>query len=325
MPSGPYINNGFEVNRRIVFVMRLLGIVLQGINLFSNLMDLGEGLSKTAYDSILEHIHQASKIYFSQSCNKAVEEEKKLNEQAEVPLLEMKVSGDGSWKKRGFSSKIGVTTLILYRCGKIVDLVVKSTFCQGCLTCPHEKDTQEYIDWYENHTDECSWNHEGSAGKMEVDSVIEMFERSWEYYGIRYTVYIGDGDSKTFIAILRKNPYADEFQVIKCECIGHVQKRIGTRLRNLKKNEKLGGRGKLTDGLIKQMSTYYGLAIRRNINSVTDMRAAVLATYYHLCSTDENPHHEYCPPGAESWCEWQASLATGANYTHPPALHADLQ
>lgn len=41
--SGPLIRNGYEINTRIVLVMRLLGIGLQGINLFCSLMDIGKG------------------------------------------------------------------------------------------------------------------------------------------------------------------------------------------------------------------------------------------------------------------------------------------
>lgn len=42
--SGPMINSGFEINRRIVLVMRLLGVGLQGLNLFCNMMDIGKGM-----------------------------------------------------------------------------------------------------------------------------------------------------------------------------------------------------------------------------------------------------------------------------------------
>lgn len=52
--------------------------------------------------------------------------------------------------------------------------------------------------------------HEDSAGKMEVDVIIEMFLRSNEKFGVKYDNYIGDGDSKTFKVILDKNPYGDD-------------------------------------------------------------------------------------------------------------------
>lgn len=98
---------------------------------------------------------------------------------------------------------------------------------------------------------------------MEVDTVVEMFERSETLHGIKYANYIGDGDSKTFKGIMEKNPY-ENFEVKKKECIDHVQKRMGTRLRNLKKVKGLGGKGKLTAKLIDQLTIYYGLVIWRN-------------------------------------------------------------
>lgn len=95
----------------------------------------------------------------------------------------------------------------------------------------------------------------------------------------------------------------DELTVIKSECVGHVEKRMGTRLRNVKKTQKLGGKDKLTDALIKKLTTYYGLAIRRNSDSVDNMKREIMATFYHLCSTNEKPQHNYCPPGEDNWCK----------------------
>lgn len=86
--------------------------------------------------------------------------------------------------------------------------------------------------------------------------------------------YIGDGDTKTFKAILDKKPY-DNVEVMKYECVGHVEKRMGTRLRKVKKEKKLGGKNKLTDKLIKELTVCYDLAIRRNPNSVEVMYNAI--------------------------------------------------
>jgi len=67
---------------------------------------------------------------------------------------------------------------------------------------------------------------------MEVDAVREMFSRSEEMYGVKYGNYIGNGDLKTFKAILDLNPYGDDLKVKKSECVGHVEKRMGSRLQN---------------------------------------------------------------------------------------------
>ena len=115
--------------------------------------------------------------------------------------------------------------------------------------------------------------------------------------------------------------------VKKKECINHVQKRMGTRLRNCKKGQKgLGGMGKLTGKLIEDLTLYYGLAIRRNSNSVEDMRKDIWATFYHKCSTDETPQHHHCPEGEDSWCSWQQASAKGTldAYKHKRALPEDV-
>lgn len=61
--------------------------------------------------------------------------------------------------------------------------------------------------------------------------------------------------------------------------------------------------------MIDKLTIYYGLAIRRNHDSVEKMKTAIWATYYHYSSTDKNPQHQNCPSGEDSWCEWQKAAA----------------
>ncbi|EZA54492.1 hypothetical protein X777_05747 [Ooceraea biroi] len=289
-------------------------------------MDIGQGISISTYEFIVRHIHTAASSVFDSVCKKAVKEEKEKNIENGRPAEEFKISGDGSWKKRGFTSLYGVTTLIGYYTGKIIDLIVKSAYCHACIIWKKKEGTDEYAEWYEQHEGECFMNHSGSAGKMEVDAIKEMILRSEEKFGVKYVNYIGDGDSKTYKGILDVNPYGDDYPVIKSECVGHVEKRMGTRLRNIKKEKKLGGRGKLTDARITKLTKYYGLAIRRNVNSVQDMKRAIKATLDHLTSTDKNPKHKNCPPGNESWCKWRKAEAAGKTqeYEHPPPLNPEI-
>lgn len=142
--SGPLIRNGYEINLRIIFVIRLLGVSLQGINLFCALMDIGKGLSKDAHDRIVQHIHVAANTMFDAMCLRVVKQEKEENEKREMPCNNFKVPGDGSWKKRGFTSLFGVTTLIVYYSGKVIDLLVKSSFCKACITWKNKEGTKEF-------------------------------------------------------------------------------------------------------------------------------------------------------------------------------------
>lgn len=136
----------------------------------------------------------------------------------------------------------------------------------------------------------------------------------------KYAQYIGDGDSKTFKGILDAQPYKN-FVIRKKECIDHIQKRMGTRLRALKKSTKgLGGKGKLTNKLIDELTIYYGLAIRQNHDSIEKMKETIWAKLFHTISTDDNPQHDRCPVGETSWCSWQKAKALNklADYKHKP-------
>ena len=124
--------------------------------------------------------------------------------------------------------------------------------------------------------------------QMESAGAVDIFNRSLENYGLMYKEYLGDGDTSSFNDVIKSNPYKDHnLTPIKLECIGHVQKRVGTRLRNLVKSHKgtktpLAGKGKLTNKCIDSMQNYYGLAIRNNIGNLYAMKKAISAILFHF-------------------------------------------
>mgnify|MGYP001797974972 FL=1 len=76
---------------------------------------------------------------------------------------------------------------------------------------------------------------------METEGIKKIFSRSEQKYSLQYTEYYGDGDSKGYNVV--RNTYSEKgVEVVKKECVGHVQKRVGTALRKLKKEKKgMGG------------------------------------------------------------------------------------
>ena len=108
---------------------------------------------------------------------------------------ELTVSGDGTWKKRGFSSLFGVTSLIGHFTGKVLDIFAKSSYCHECKTWESKLDSAEYEECHEAHVNvgKCQANHTGAAGNIEVEAMKTMFQRSVRN-GVRYRNYIGDGD-----------------------------------------------------------------------------------------------------------------------------------
>ncbi|GFT22294.1 uncharacterized protein TNCV_3272961 [Trichonephila clavipes] len=114
------------------------------------------------------------------------------------------------------------------------------------------------------HVKECLKNHNGSAGMMETVGMVRIFQHSLSHRSVRYTSYIENGDSKTFSSITASNPYGEDITVSKIECVGHVKKRMGSRLRKLKQmdsklsdGKSIGGKGRLTDRMIDLITMYY--------------------------------------------------------------------
>lgn len=212
--SCPYIKNGYEINRRIVLAMRLLGVGLQGIKKFCAFMELPQPVYHSFYDKLIKNLQIATSAVCKQSILKAAQEEHAASI-AKGKTNGLTVSGDGTWRKRGFSSLYGLVSLIGYYVGKVVDFEVKSKYCKACEYWNKSTDTEEYAEWAESHASECSANHEGSAGKMEVDAAIEMFQRSESLHKLKYANYIGDGDSKTFKGITDAKPYGPKFVIKK--------------------------------------------------------------------------------------------------------------
>ena len=109
---------------------------------------------------------------------------------------------------------------------------------------------------------------------------------------------------------MNSKPYDDDFSIVKKECVGHVQKIMGTHLREIVKKtvvytetkagkkikrKSLFGKGKLTAKMIDKLTVYYGLAIRRYSDSVENMKNAIWATFFRYSSTDKNPQHKKMP------------------------------
>ena len=116
---------------------------------------------------------------------------------------------------------------------------------------------------------------------MEITGSTRIFKRSMEKNSLSYSEYYGDGDSKSFTKV--KDTY-EGLTVKKLECVGHVKKRLGTRLRALKRKKKgiyialkkIASKekkvvekntfNKLTYAIIDKLQNYYGSSGRSNSN-----------------------------------------------------------
>lgn len=303
----------FEVNLRSMQAIKSIGKGQTALNDFWATMNVSHrGLHHKTYQEHLKKTFSPAAASAAQNIfADAVSAVKEVYQEMEVTFSKnITVVYDGTWLTRGHSSHIGVGCVIEFYTGLVLDCTVLSNFCLGCNLGPKETE-DSYQEWKKNHR--CQKNTNVGAGRMEVEAALELFRRSLSKNDLRYTTIVCDGDCRTYLTLCEDKTYGF-MRLTKEDCVNHVQKRMGTNLRNIltksRKGEFLGGRGGLTQDLIKKLTNFYGLALRKN-TEVDDMQRAVMATYYHVTSTDAEPHHELCPPGPLSWCKHRSAEAEG--------------
>lgn len=321
------VNNGqaFEVNRRVVLALRNIGVGHQGLVKFCGVMNMLPPMNENSFQDHVKAVKRAAQTVSDESMSKAADEIKQFYEPESDGVYNIAVSGDGTWRRRGFSSSYGVVTALSTVTGKALDCEVMSKEYRMCMPWRGKERSREFQDWWEGYQHDCHANFAGSSGAMDAAGLVTILQRSVEKHGFRYVEFLGDGDSKAHNSLAQEAVYGD-ITVEKLECVGHVQKRLGSRLRALKKRlgktpledgKSIGGTRRLTDKRIDKLQVYYGKAIRENTHDVDAMKQAVMAIWHHTKSTDENPDHDLCPPGAYSWCGFQRDEANGtSSYQH---------
>ena len=237
-----------EVKRRSVLASHKLG--LAGLTDFCSRMNMSQPVTKKAYNDHLVKIEKAAlenaRVQMQDAGRrlfKKVEQEspESMEDEEGTQVANVAVSVDGTWQKRGHSSKIGVVFIISVATGEILDYEVKSLACHECKAKEHiDKDTDAYRQWRDLHQGKCQINHTGSSEEMEAAAAVEIFGRSIETRKLKYVTFVGDGDSSCFgrVREAMKKKFGERYVVEKEECVGHVQKRISTALKKYKKDRR---------------------------------------------------------------------------------------
>lgn len=336
----PKIPGGsFAINRLAVFGMRLIGRGRQALVKFCAASNMPTPMSRHTFVGHQSALLNAAEDVAERSMNAASSAVKSVAGENVV------VSADGTWMRRGFSSLYDAMSVIAWDIGQVVDAFVASRFCsicsntakymlEVCSACSKKATkrragtlTAEVFEtWKAAHQPFCSANYPGSAPAMESAAAVILWLRSMERRGLRYPEYIGDGDCKGHASVVASQPYGPDVTVNKSECVGHIQKRLGHRLRELVKKhgstklsdgKSISGKGRLTGHLIDSLQNWYGRAIRDNAGDYRAMAKAIWASVCHRASTDDEPRHDFCPD--DSWCQYRKATPEQP-YKHHDAI-----
>ena len=245
----------YPVNKTAVFASKLIGRGYAGLSKFCSTLDVPGPMAKRTYEKCSKEIKDAAVLEAKESMSAAAREVRELNNCEDGALADIAITIDGTWMKRGHSSLYGAVFALPWQTGKVLDYAVQSKFCYECNYWENqdERPLVDYQRWKASHI--CHNNHEGSSNSMEKQGTVDIYSRSIELNQLRYVTMISDGDSKNYQSVLELKPYVD-VTIVKEDCVGHVQKRMGRRLRDLKKSygkrkledgKPIGGRDRLTD------------------------------------------------------------------------------
>lgn len=124
-------------------------------------------------------------------------------------IMDIIVSIDGTWKRRGHVSNYGIVFVIDVQSGLCIDFEVMSLYCEACAKKKSELSRTNFTIWHKKHKPFCSKNYDGTSKSMEKQGVIKLYQRSL-MNGLRYKYMVCDGDASAFEAI--KYYYVEEYQ-----------------------------------------------------------------------------------------------------------------
>lgn len=163
----------------------------------------------------------------------------------EVPAITVIV--DGGWSKRShkhsYNAKSGVGVIIGMKTKKLLHIGVRNKFCTACIQ-GHAKDSHV-----------CYKNWDKSSSEMESDIILEGFCKAESTHGVRYTQFIGDGDSSVYTTLLQHVPVWGR-DIVKIECANHACKCYRGSLEKLvTENPSYKGKGGLTLKMRKRLTS----------------------------------------------------------------------
>jgi len=106
------------VNRRIVLATRNIGIGHQALVKFTGVMNVPSPMNENSYRNHVAAVKSAAHAVCKKSTRNAVDQVKDYYDPADDGIFDIAVSGDGIWRKRGYSSAFRVVTALSTVTGK---------------------------------------------------------------------------------------------------------------------------------------------------------------------------------------------------------------
>ena len=171
---------------------------------------------------------------------------------------------DGGWSKcshkHSYNAKSGVG-IIGKETRKLLHIGVRNKYCTACALSIAE----------DKHTCYKNWNK--SSSEMETDIILQGCLGAERIHGVRYTHFLGDGDSSVHSTLIQNVPWG--YAVKKLECANHTCKCYRGKLEKLvQENPTYKGKGRLTHKMREKLVSSARCATRMR-SKETDRHKAI--------------------------------------------------
>ena len=157
----------FEVNRMAVLGLNDAGGTNQTLSGFCAMLDMPR-ISDATYSQHSKTLLTDAVDIADQCIPTAAAQTRKLYDTSPDDIIDITISYDCTWSKRGFTSFLGIVFDVCVESGKVLDYHVLSKTCdsrrflKGC----EKSNTESYSAFMQNHGHNCDINHSGiSQGK----------------------------------------------------------------------------------------------------------------------------------------------------------------
>ncbi len=282
---------------RLQETMGVFGVpVMAGKNFVSTERDIGEWWRKQLNEVMVEAGKEEKRL---------AEERGDFNEG--VPAITVIV--DGGWSKRShrhsYNAKSGVGIIIGQATGKLLYIGMRNKYCTAC--------TQGIP--VEQHNCYKNWNE--SSSQMEPDIILEGFKQAEEVHGVRYTRFVGDGDSSVYPTLIQNVPGWGRY-IRKLECANHACKCYRSALEKLvQENTSYKGRGGLTEKMRRRLTSAARCAIKMRSKEPDTAKAVKLLERdlqngpYHCFGHHNNCSPDFCLAAKERVASSSSSSGNG--------------
>lgn len=153
-------------NRRMLFAAFESGIGKEGVAKFCEVFSMPFNISPDTCYSHEEILSQAFQEETSEQLQKNCAEARKLamleealddDDDDNVTIVDIPISFDGTWSKRGYTANHCIGFLISAATGRVLDFEVTSKVCQQCTQMKAKLDEAGFNDWYQDHI--CEGSH----------------------------------------------------------------------------------------------------------------------------------------------------------------------